>query len=204
MLRLGLVSSIAAAAKYHYKSYGDIVKTFEDLETKYPSLVKVTTAQDEFQLQSPGQCVLHDGSRAPCKQYIVRITNGATLPDPSRPEVFFSGCLHGNERIGPPTLTELALLLVENHNAVGASQNVWLKRLVDTRVIYMMPTTNALGYEQNRREENGIDPNRDFAYGELCVREIEKEESSCTGIGVCVWGGDRERKRERDWLEGLL
>ena len=86
------------------------------------------------------------------------------MAEPERPEVFFSGCLHGNERIGPPTLTELAILLVENYGlpsrsseppssshgpspslgAVGGGRNAWLKRLVDTRVIYMMPTTNAL------------------------------------------------------------
>jgi hypothetical protein len=50
---------------------------------------------------------------------------------------------------------------------------MWLKRLVDTRTIYMMPTTNALGYHQNVREENGIDPNRDFAYGTTsCMRTV--------------------------------
>jgi hypothetical protein len=87
------------------------------------------------------------------------------VAEPERPEVFFSGCLHGNERIGPPTLTELAILLVENYGlparsspgpsssslgtssslgAAGGGRNAWLKRLVDTRAIYMMPTTNAL------------------------------------------------------------
>ena len=28
-----------------------------------------------------------------------------------------------------------------------------------------MPNANALGYFENVREENGIDPNRDFPYG---------------------------------------
>jgi hypothetical protein len=37
--------------------------------------------------------------------------------------------------------------------------------MVDTRSIFIMPTANALGYYQNKREENGIDPNRDFPYG---------------------------------------
>ena len=75
--------------------------------------------------------------------------------EPARPEGFFSGCLHGNERVGPPTLTELAILLVENYNKpprsayseVGGREadgrNPWLKRLVDTRAIWLMPTTNA-------------------------------------------------------------
>jgi hypothetical protein len=41
---------------------------------------------------------------------------------------------------------------------------VWLARLVATRRIVVIPTANALGYDQNVREENGIDPNRDFPY----------------------------------------
>lgn len=40
----------------------------------------------------------------------------------------------------------------------------WLARLVSTRRIVIVPTANALGYFQKRREENGIDPNRDFPY----------------------------------------
>lgn len=36
----------------------------------------------------------------------------------------------------------------------------WLARLVTTRRIVVIPTANALGYYQNKREENGIDPNR--------------------------------------------
>ena len=40
----------------------------------------------------------------------------------------------------------------------------WLARLLTTRRIVVVPTANALGYYQNNREENGIDPNRDFPY----------------------------------------
>ena len=80
---------------------------------------------------------------------------------PQRPEVFFSGCLHGNERVGPTTVVELARLLVENYYF---GNNEWLKRMVQTRSIYIMPSANALGYYKNTREENGIDPNRDFPY----------------------------------------
>ena len=80
----------------------------------------------------------------------------------SRPEVFFSGCVHGNERVGPTATIEFARLLLENYRH---GKNAWLKMLVDERNIIIMPTANALGYYQNKREENGIDPNRDFPYG---------------------------------------
>ena len=47
----------------------------------------------------------------------------------------------------------------------------WLARLVATRRIVVVPTANALGYFRSRREENNIDPNRDFPY--------EQEPSRC-------------------------
>jgi len=40
----------------------------------------------------------------------------------------------------------------------------WLARLLTTRRIVVVPTANALGYYQRVREENRIDPNRDFPY----------------------------------------
>ena len=50
----------------------------------------------------------------------------------------------------------------------------WLARLASTRRIVIIPTANALGYSQNVRVENGIDPNRDFPF------DIEKgNEGSC-------------------------
>jgi hypothetical protein len=43
-------------------------------------------------------------------------------------------------------------------------QRQWLSRLVATRRIIVVPTANALGYERNIREENNVDPNRDFPF----------------------------------------
>lgn len=78
-----------------------------------------------------------------------------------------SGALHGNERVGPTAVVEFARLLLENYVEKDTrKQNPWLKYLVDTRSIYIMPSANALGYYTNRREENGVDPNRDFPYNQ--------------------------------------
>jgi hypothetical protein len=136
---LVLAQGSDAVTTYGYRSYADIMDVFLDLNATYPGLVDMFDAQSEFGLPSPGSCGVES-----CKHWVVRITNEASLPDPYRPEVFFSGALHGNERIGPNTVTELALLLVNNY---GLSEpNPWLKRLVDTRSIWIMPMTNALGY----------------------------------------------------------
>ncbi|KAL7509201.1 hypothetical protein ACHAXN_007366 [Cyclotella atomus] len=130
------------------------------------------------------------------------------------PDVFLSGSVHGDERVGPTSLIEMASLLVEsayceslprmryhpkspqnnnniddesqkNHDETLWSQELmssqmcrtsllskgipppyrqWLARLASTRRIVIIPTANALGYSQNVREENRIDPNRDFPF----------------------------------------
>ena len=133
------------------------------------------------------------------------------------PDVFLSGSVHGDERVGPTSLLEMAELLVQsayceslprmkyspsspnlhdkNHDEILWKQELmssmmcrdslndkgvpspyrqWLARLASTRRIVIIPTANALGYSQNRREENFIDPNRDFPF------DIEKgNEASC-------------------------
>jgi hypothetical protein len=145
-----------AARPFTYLRYGDIERELLRLEREYPGLVEVYDAQSRYKLPSPGDC----GSSGPCKQYVLRITNEATLSsDSERPEVFLSGELHGNERVGPTTVMELARLLVESH---AARSNAWLQRLMDTRSIVIMPTANALGYFADTREEGSVDPNRDF------------------------------------------
>ena len=42
--------------------------------------------------------------------------------------------------------------------------NPWINRMIDTRTIVMLPMSNPLGYDQEVREENMVDPNRDFPY----------------------------------------
>ena len=150
---------------FRYYSYGEIVAYMRDLEQRFPHLVEVSTAQSDFNLQSPGSCTSIDGKSVPCESLIVRLTNEATLPDPERPEVFFSGCLHGNEYVGPITTVEMAIALVEFYDT-----SAWARRMLETRAIYIMPFPNSIGYEHKTRTENSIDPNRDFPYNQhKCV-----------------------------------
>jgi len=144
------------------------------------------------------------------------------------PDVFLSGSVHGNERVGPTSLVEMSELLLESaaceslprmkfqpidyitnnktkndisgqdtttatttpNNEIKFTQEQWeqelstaqtcrqsltqkgipsplrqwLARLVTTRRTVIIPTANALGYSQNKREEGSIDPNRDFPF----------------------------------------
>ena len=78
------------------------------------------------------------------------------------PTVFFSGTLHGNERVGPTATTEFATWLLEMYR-----RDSWAKLLLDTRDIIIVPAANALGYARNTREEGNVDPNRDFAWDQV-------------------------------------
>jgi hypothetical protein len=96
-------------------------------------------------------------------------------------QVFISGELHGDERIGPLSSLMLAEVLCELYGS-----DEWLTRMVDTRLITIMPMTNAYGYAHSQREDGPgsaaaqpppgaagsslrrrrgqLDPNRDFSY----------------------------------------
>ncbi|CAE7526359.1 CPD [Symbiodinium natans] len=144
---------------YKYRTYRQTNQFFKDLRRQYPDLVEIWFAQDLFpeilpQKKSWGIC---EGEA--CKTLIVRIANKKLLSD-STPEVFFSGALHGDERIGPATVNELAAFLCEQY----AASHPEVVRLVDGRATWLMPMTNAHGYANYRREENSMDPNRDFPY----------------------------------------
>ena len=91
--------------------YDTIHETLLELELQYPDLIDVYYAQDApFNLPSPGSC----GSTE-CKQIYVRVTDETTLPDMDRPELFLSGALHGNERVGPTTTVEFLRFLLKHY-----------------------------------------------------------------------------------------
>jgi cyclophilin family peptidyl-prolyl cis-trans isomerase len=174
-------------------SYAEIYAEMRRLEATYPEFVELYSAQRDFGVASPGECSVL-GLGLGCEQLFMRITDERTLPELDRPEVFFSGCLHGNERVGPTTTIELARFLLEAAaGAAGAAATAedaegittaetranrayaeyadgdddglaWIRRLVSRRAVWIMPTANAWGYYHDKREELEVDPNRDFPY----------------------------------------
>lgn len=138
-------------------TYSEIKDKLEKLAAAYPSYMSMTTAQAKYKVPSPGQC-----GAAACAQHIVTLTNLSTWTGDAkrtRPQVFFSGGLHGNERVGQVTTVEFIDFMMQNR-----ASNPWLQHLLDTRVVVLTPMTNPLGYFQNEREEGkwGVDVNRDF------------------------------------------
>ena len=163
---MAAVGRAGAARVFKDRSYDEIMVEWKRLESTYPEYVQLFTAQDRWGLASPGTC-----GTTPCVQLIARITDESSLPDAARAEVFLGGALHGDERIGPNAVTELAGWLLEA-NAAG---NAWASVLLRKRSLYVMPMTNAWGYSHNRRSEVNVDTNRDFPYFQpstQCMKSI--------------------------------
>lgn len=159
------------AEVFRYMSYGEIEQELNQLAAEHPKLITVTTTQELYHLPSAGTCVRKQGAPEPCKNFVIKITNHSTEPfDPGRLQVLISGALHGDEQVGPMTSFYLIRLLVLKYKT-----NEWIHRLVNSRILIIMPMTNAIGYATSNRLELGIDPNRDFPYDQdphLCMRSI--------------------------------
>ena len=118
---------------FRYRSYQEMVRTMKELNASHPDLVDLFVAQEVYDLPYPDElmCAEDDVGTVPCKHYVMRITNESTM-NADRPEVFYSGALHGDERIGPQAVIELALLLVEHASSYAAGHvdrsREWLSR----------------------------------------------------------------------------
>lgn len=135
---------------FKYLTYDEMMQGMKDLETAHPELVQLTNAQQEFGIAD---------QQGGLKTWILRLTNESSGAS-TKPEAFVSGELHGDERVGPIAAYELAQWLVNNY-----ASNSWAKLLLDTRELYFIPMTNAWGWANDQRtDENGVDPNRDFPY----------------------------------------
>ncbi|POM67093.1 Hypothetical protein PHPALM_16968 [Phytophthora palmivora] len=120
----------------NYKTYAEMTKYLLELNATFPDVVQVSIAQETYGLPYPKelQCVVDDETKTtePCKQFVVHLTNHSTLAnDPERPEIFISGALHGNERVGPNAAIELVALVAHATSSYGTDDTV--KPTVDTQ-----------------------------------------------------------------------
>ena len=92
-----------------------------------------------------------------------------SVPAINKTQVYISGALHGDERVGP----HVAYYLIE-YLASNFGKDPYVTRLLAEREIVITPMTNAVGFARNMREEltsgmrnydlKTIDINRDFPY----------------------------------------
>jgi len=188
---LPLFFSIILAQRYRYLTFNEISNRLHTLQEKYPNLIKLETAQELYNLPYP------DCGNVKCAIYIVTLTEFQTLTN-SRPEVFISGAVHGNEVLGPNIVVYLLEYLLENYN-----KDTWITYLINNRKLVVMPSANAQGYYYNRREEivqgMPLDPNRDFPYDSQpskCLNTIAGRSIFYTiadhmfVLGITFHGGD--------------
>ncbi|EOD09638.1 hypothetical protein EMIHUDRAFT_198201 [Emiliania huxleyi CCMP1516] len=146
---------------FAYYTYGAASSLLQSLARDYPQLASLTTAQEAYGLRSAGTCTDSAGHQGPCLNHIIQISNrsanAAVLS--ARPQIYISGALHGDEQVGIVTALELCRWLLTRY-----ATDDWVRRLVDTRMVLISPMTNAVGSATRRRDELGIDPNRDFPF----------------------------------------
>lgn len=180
VLLLCLQAAVAPSAgatdrAYAYRTYHETMAYFYRLKLDYPHLVEFWIAQKEFPEILPSRTGFGNCGSEQCRTLIVRIASKVKLRNEAdslrRPEVFLSGALHGDERLGPLVVTELAGFLCAQYER----GNEEIRRLVDTRNTWIMPITNAYGFAHNVRHENGLDPNRDFPYLQKAARCMQTQ-----------------------------
>lgn len=143
---------------FRQADYDSIWSSMRALAEKYPNLASLYKASEMLGLDFHDAPWFTCHKRERCEIPILLVTNKETL-NPFTPEVFLSGALHGNERVGPVTLSELAVFLCTEFDRTPE-----ITYMMNRRAIYIMPFPNAWGYSHNDREENKRDPNRDFPY----------------------------------------
>ena len=106
--------------QFHLWPSEEIHSTLLKWADQYPQFVRLTTAQEAFGLPRPGNakdCPFDAGGDG-CLNYILTIQDYTVHPEGSDssnrlPEVLWSGCVHGNERVGPTATMEAVALLLE-------------------------------------------------------------------------------------------
>ena len=188
------------------------------LANRYPEVLKLETAEDKLGIPYLVDC--SDGEK--CVVDIVTLTDFNSSAE-EKVQVYISGALHGNERIGPQASYYLIEYLASNFG-----KDPYLTNLMRTRELVITPMTNAYGFSHDIREEQVVlasnnskrtfDPNRDFPYNNSanqCLNTVAGRTiyklmvenlfvSAITfhgGINVIgyPWGSNNRVYRKRSW-----
>ena len=164
---LNIIPNLAFSQKnYNHYNYDEIYQIFQELSQSCSHYIKIDTSQTRYNLDSIDGC----GNNKNCTNLIVFLTDfdSYTL---DRPTYYISGLLHGDEVIGPSSVTEFAKYFCDTYNT---KKNSLYHNILKNKLIIITPMTNAYGYYNGKREEKIYikssnnyklaDPNRDFPY----------------------------------------
>ncbi|MBY0369582.1 hypothetical protein K2X33_02780 [bacterium] len=124
-------------------AYKTIVDQMRQIETAHPKTAAVFSIGNN-----------QDG----VPLYALRISTDPSKMDANKIGQLVVGTHHGNERHAAVSAMHFAQRLVTKYE----SNVVWQSRLADTEFT-VLPVLNVSGYNSNRREEAGRDPNRNYA-----------------------------------------
>ena len=151
---------------YTKLSYKEMRTKLANLAKLFPEVIKLETAEKKLGIPYLVDC--DDTLQEKCVLDIVTLTD-SQVPDSEKVQVYISGALHGDERIGPHNAYYLIEYLASNYG-----KDPYLTHLLRTREIVVTPMTNSYGFAHNQREEltvlasnnskRNFDPNRDFPY----------------------------------------
>lgn len=189
------------AESYQFWNSEQIHRQVQEWNDQYPDLIEVTTSQERYGLPRAGtedDCIF-EANITGCSNYFFTIQDFVAHPvgsesSHSLPEVFWSGAIHGDEKIGATVVMETVSLLLKaatcesrprkvsadswvqevtgargcrNHLeniGIDNERRKWLARLVSTRRIVVAPVLNALGFDRGEHNEGTKDPDQDFPY----------------------------------------
>jgi len=165
--------------QYIKYDYEQIMTIFENLAKTCSHYIKIDTSQKRYNLDSTEGC-----GRKNCTNLIVFMTDfdSYTL---DRPAYYISGTLHGDEVLGPTSVTNFAQYFCDTYDI---KKNSLYHNILKNKIIIMTPMTNSFGYYNKQREEKVfiqktkgyklVDPNRDFPYNksnddiQICMQTL--------------------------------
>ena len=161
-----LFNIVLLQKNYKHYNYDEIFKIFNELSQTCSHYLRIDTSQLRYNLDSIEGC----GKNKNCTNLIAFLTDfdSYTL---DRPVYYISGLLHGDEVIGPSSVTEFVKYFCDTYSS---KKNSLYHNILKNKLIIITPMTNAYGYYNKKREEKIYipksnkyifeDPNRDFPY----------------------------------------
>ena len=139
-------------------NYDQLVAWWQGLEAQYPGYVRMWKANEYY---GTGQ-VPSSSAHPPYDLWFVLVTNLSLPLD--RPEVFFDGAPHGDEKTGPVGAYWFVhwWLRFALTPADESEWDPWLRYLLDHREVYFQVNHNPDGFDRGRRgDASGRDLNRE-------------------------------------------
>ena len=136
--------------------YDTFVQWWQQLEAQYPNFLRVWSPNQAYGLGQVPSSTVHP----PYDLYYVRLTNESL--GLHKPEVFFMGNPHGDERTGPIGAYWFVHWLLRNAFNATSAYGDWLSWILDNREVYFAVTHNPDGFDRPRRGDYlGRDLNRE-------------------------------------------